>query len=172
VVATFFLSAGVYRLARRQALVRRAVAEENIGRVSGICADTTGTKTEGRMAKVHRLTAAGLGADWLRGLAALAGRGDGGDPLDEAILALVAPAVERAPGPLRVFPFTEARRRETALWPAAGGTVQAVTKGAPETVLALCTLAPEEADAWRDRVAGHAAAGHKVIAFASRALQA
>src|SRR5690606_21923427 len=36
----------------------------------------------------------------------------------------------------------------------------------------LCTLAPEEADAWRERVAGHADAGHKVIAFASRTLQA
>lgn len=172
VVFTFFLGAGVYRLARRQALVRRAVAVENIGRVSCICSDKTGTMTEGRLALVHRLPAAGLDADALLGLAALACRGDSGDPLDEAILALVAPAAEGAPGPLRVFPFTEARRRETALWPAAGGAVRAVTKGAPETVLALCTLAPEEADAWRDRVAGHADAGHKVIAFASRTLQA
>src|SRR5690606_39136505 len=144
VVFTFFLGAGVYRLARRQALVRRAVAVENIGRVTCICSDKTGTMTEGRLALVHRLPAAGLDADALLGLAALACRGDSGDPLDEAILALVAPAVEGAPGPLRVFPFTEARRRETALWPAAGGAVRAVTKGAPETVLALCTLAPEE----------------------------
>ena len=137
-----------------------------------VCLVDLGLPDRDGLALVHRLPAAGLDADALLGLAALACRGDSGDPLDEAILALVAPAAEGAPGPLRVFPFTEARRRETALWPAAGGAVRAVTKGAPETVLALCTLAPEEADAWRDRVAGHADAGHKVIAFASRTLQA
>jgi len=37
VVFTFFLGVGVYRLARRNALVRRAVVVENIGRVSYIC---------------------------------------------------------------------------------------------------------------------------------------
>ena len=49
VVFTFFLGVGVYRLARRQALVRRAVAVENIGRVTCICSDKTGTMTEGRL---------------------------------------------------------------------------------------------------------------------------
>src|SRR5690606_7867041 len=39
VVLTFFLGVGVYRLGRRQALVRKAVAVENIGRISAICTD-------------------------------------------------------------------------------------------------------------------------------------
>lgn len=47
VVFTFFLGVGVYRLAQRRALVRRAVVVENIGRVSCICSDKTGTITEG-----------------------------------------------------------------------------------------------------------------------------
>jgi Ca2+-transporting ATPase len=49
VVLAVFLGVGVYRLARRQALVRRAVSVENIGRVSCICSDKTGTVTEGRL---------------------------------------------------------------------------------------------------------------------------
>ena len=49
VAFTFFLGLGVYRLARRQALVRRAVSVENIGRVTCICSDKTGTITEGRL---------------------------------------------------------------------------------------------------------------------------
>lgn len=49
VVFTVFLGVGVYRLARRQALVRRAVCVENIGRVTCICSDKTGTITEGRL---------------------------------------------------------------------------------------------------------------------------
>ena len=47
VVLTFFLGVGVYRLAKRQALVRRAVVVENIGRVSCICSDKTGTDHAG-----------------------------------------------------------------------------------------------------------------------------
>ena len=54
VVFTFFLGAGVYRLAKRQALVRRAVAVENIGRITCICSDKTGTMTEGRLVLAHR----------------------------------------------------------------------------------------------------------------------
>ncbi|HET7340965.1 MAG TPA: HAD-IC family P-type ATPase, partial [Methylomirabilota bacterium] len=49
VVFTIFLAVGVYRLARRDALVRRAVSVENIGRVTAICSDKTGTITEGRL---------------------------------------------------------------------------------------------------------------------------
>jgi len=47
VVFAFFLGVGVYRLARSGALVRRAVSVENIGRVSCVCSDKTGTITEG-----------------------------------------------------------------------------------------------------------------------------
>ena len=49
VVYTFFLGVGVFRLARRNALVRRAVAVENIGRVSCIVSDKTGTITAGSL---------------------------------------------------------------------------------------------------------------------------
>ena len=167
VVFTFFLGAGVYRLARRQALVRRAVAVENIGRVTCICSDKTGTMTEGRLALVRREPASGLEEDALLALAALACRRDSGDPLDAAILALV-PQADTRTAPLRVFPFTEARRRETALWPQAPQAALAVTKGAPETVLDLCALAEAARADWLARVAAHAGKGHKVIAFASR----
>lgn len=57
VVLTFFLGVGVYRLARRKALVRRAVVVENIGRVTVICSDKTGTLTKGKLALAHQLPA-------------------------------------------------------------------------------------------------------------------
>src|SRR5690606_6255790 len=67
---------------------------------------------------------------------------------------------------------TEARRRETALWPQAPQAALAVTKGAPETVLDLCALAEAARADWLARVAAHAGKGHKVIAFASRTVDA
>lgn len=167
VVYTFFLGLGAFRLARRKALVRRAVAVENIGRTSCIVSDKTGTITEGRLRLAHVLPAAGQREEDVVRAGRWASRADSGDPLDEA---LHAGAAAGETGRTSVFPFTETRRRETVLWRDADGTVLAVTKGAPETVLALCGQAPQELAHWRAGVEQLAAAGHKVIAVAQRSL--
>ena len=59
VVYTFFLGLGVFRLARHKALVRRAVAVENIGRISCIVSDKTGTITAGTLVLTQVRAAAG-----------------------------------------------------------------------------------------------------------------
>ncbi len=170
VVFTFFLGIGVYRLARLRALVRRAVSVENIGRVSVVCADKTGTMTEGRLALTHLLPAPGLDdADLLR-YAALASRPSSSDPLDAAVLRAAAGAAAGWTA-LATFPFTEGRRREGAVVRAPDGALLATTKGATETVLGMCTLAPDELAAWSDRSDALAAEGHKVIACARNPLE-
>jgi Ca2+-transporting ATPase len=141
VVFTVFLGVGVHRLAKRKALVRRAVSVENVGRVSTLCSDETGTITEGRLELTHVLPPpAGSRSLTLR-VAALASRSDAGDPLDAAVLALAdgeAGAPVRAVT-LQVFPFTEDRKRETAVVEESGALLVA-TKGSHEVVLAVCEL--------------------------------
>jgi len=168
VVFTFFLGVGVYRLARRRALVRRSVAVENIGRVSCICSDKTGTLTEGRLTLAHRIPATGTPPEQLVYWAAAASRRDSGDPLDAALTdaAPEAIAIER----LATFPFTEDRRRETAIIRLADGARMAVVKGAPETVLGLCDAIASTSEIWRAHVATYASSGHKMIAVAIKRL--
>jgi Ca2+-transporting ATPase len=172
VVFTFFLGVGVYRMAQRQALVRRAVTVENIGRVRYICSDKTGTITEGRLRLEHLLPAPSIGDDRLLFLASLAARGDSGDPMDEAILkAAGVKGIARArPETIETYPFTEDRKRETAIVRADDGRLLVVTKGAAEVVLAMSTLDDAERAAWLDKIAGLAEGAHKVIAVASRAV--
>src|SRR5690606_107061 len=167
VVFAFFLSVGVYRLAHRQALVRRAVVVENIGRVTCICSDKTGTLTEGRLHLSHVQPAAGSTAEACTALAASAARPDSSDPLDQALLAAAKPI---AGALVAAFPFPEDRRRETAVLRDGDGRLLAVIKGAPETVLAQCDLEPEQRAAWLARTAQLAAGGHKIIACARRGL--
>ena len=169
VAFTFFLGAGVYRLAKRQALVRRAVAVENIGRVTSICCDKTGTLTEGRVRLAHALPAASASRADLIETAVLASRRESNDPLDAALLD-EAPEQITAREPVAVFPFTEDRRRETAILRDRPGVLIAATKGAPETILAVCQLAPTERATWEARIADLAASAHKVIGCARREL--
>ncbi len=170
VVYTFFLGVGVFRLARKKALVRRAVAVENIGRITCIVSDKTGTITAGSLVLAHQTPADGQDKASMLQVAAFAARPDSGDPLDQALHGEAGPLppAER----LADFPFTEARRRETVLWRLAAGDVVAFTKGAPETVLSGCELSESARAAWLARVDDYAKSGHKVIACARRSLPA
>lgn len=167
VAFTFFLGVGVYRLARRQALVRRSVVVENIGRVTCICSDKTGTLTEGRLTLAHVLPADGIEAAELRQIAALASRAGSGDPIDVAVLEGVPAAPETL---VATFPFTEDRRRETGIVRRSDASVQAAVKGAPETIFAMSTLTAKEKEAWHAKTEELGATGHKVLACARKNL--
>lgn len=188
VILVVFLGVGVHRLARRKALVRRAVSVENVGRITCICSDKTGTITRGELGLTHRLAAPPFSPVRLLARAARACRAESGDPLDEAILrardaeqastrpdppaSTDDPAGQRLTGEeevLATFPFTEDRRRETTALRLPDGTVLAVTKGAPELLLSLCALEPRARSDWEQRVSDWASDGHRVIACASRA---
>lgn len=167
IVFTFFLSIGVYRLARRSALVRRAVAVENIGRVTCICSDKTGTLTEGRLELAHLLPADTASEERLLMAAVVASRAGSNDPMDRAVHARGRTAVGER---LATFPFTEDRRREVgvARHPELG--VFAAGKGAPETILGMTTLSQAERDEWLEQTRALASTGYKVIACAARSL--
>ncbi len=170
VVFTFFLGVGVFRLARRQALVRRAVSVENIGRVTTVCSDKTGTITEGRLRLTHLRPVRGVDdADLLR-LTTFASRAESGDPLDLAVIAEAATMDIDLDGLARLatFPFTEGRKRETAIVRDKLGAVIAVTKGAAETILGMCDASESERSQALSDIAALAEEGHKVIACAWR----
>lgn len=170
VVYTFFLGVGVYRLAKKNALVRRAVAVENIGRVTCILSDKTGTITEGALVLSHYMPAPGLDNHGLLQVATFAARQDSGDPLDQALFKAFGTTC--ASGRVAEFPFTEARRRETAIWSKDAAGLAAYTKGAPETILAICALPELERSHWLDVVNQHAQSGRKVIGFAWKSMPA
>lgn len=171
VIYTFFLGMSVFRLAQRQALVRRAVAVENIGRTTAIITDKTGTLTEGVLAVAHWVPADGHDEPFLMQVARRAVRAASADPLDLALRASdVRPASDA--DVFAAHPFTEARRRETLVRREPDGVHHAYLKGAPETVLPRCGLDDAEQARWQAEVRRLAAAGHKVVAFACRPVDA
>jgi Ca2+-transporting ATPase len=171
VVFTFFLGVGIYRLAKKQALVRRAVSVENIGRVTQICSDKTGTITTGELELTHIDPAQAGEEDKVLEVGALASNAEGADPVDIAIFRKAAaqkvPLVEAT----KRFPFTEDRKRESAFAKIENGDV-IVTKGAPETIFNLSQLTQTQKETWLQKTNDWAKAGHKVLACAKRSLSA
>ncbi len=166
VVFTFYLGIGVWRLARRQALVRRAATVESIGRVSVICTDKTGTLTEGRLRLAHTLPATSTSEERLLQLASLASRAESADPLDDAILTR-APSVSWV-GERRTFPFTEDTKREAVIVRDPSGSLLVACKGATETVLSMSTMSDLDRKHWTAVGDQLAESAHKVIAVAER----
>lgn len=167
VVFTLFLGVGVFRLAQKQVLVRRSVSVENIGRITQICTDKTGTITEGRLSLTHLETTSGLDDAAVLTAAGAASTSDT-DPMDLAIKSACKDRQILPPHPLRVFSFTEDRKKETAVAASPMGIMHAYTKGAPETIVASSTLDPRGQAHWMARVSHWAKGGHKVIAIAQK----
>lgn len=172
-VVSTSLAAGTRALARRKVLVKRLVSIEDLGDVEVLFTDKTGTLTEGRLEFMRAVRPDGAAADEVLALGmlctelAVAGPGvEAKDPVDAALWAAPgAPAAEvRGRSRLALLPFDHDRRRESVLVTGPEGSPVLVTKGAPESVLAVCRGVPPGAEAVLD---GELAAGHRVLAVAS-----
>ncbi|MGU3468336.1 magnesium-translocating P-type ATPase [Methylobacterium sp. C33D] len=177
-ITTVTLSRGALRLAERKVIVKRLAAIHDLGAMTILCTDKTGTLTAAEIALTRSLDGGGRDDPRAARLAAVAADlgGDRG--------ALDAALVRAAPGAAagwrltgrRAFDF--ARRSGSVRVDGPEGPLL-IVKGAPEAVLALCThrragvarapmTAAERAEAL-DRVRALAADGLRGIAVASRA---
>ena len=162
------LAAGARRLAKRQVLVKRLVCIEDIGNISVLVTDKTGTLTQGTMTFAKSIDPAGRPDPGLAVLAAstVEDGGAGTGTTDALDGALVAAGGSGAPVAIAAIPFDHERRISSALVDLEG-TRQLVAKGAPESILARCApaKAAAAATAHADR---ELAAGGRVIAVATR----
>jgi Mg2+-importing ATPase len=135
------LARGALRMADKQVIVRRLTSIEDLGGISVLCTDKTGTLTEGRVTLHAALGVDGEASDKVRLYAQVNASFETGftNPIDEALRAMPAPGVARF-RKLDEVPYDFVRRRLSVLAADGDGAVL-ITKGALANVLEVCTQA-------------------------------
>jgi H+-transporting ATPase len=137
-VLSVTMAVGARLLAKKNAIVSRLVAIEELAGVDVLCSDKTGTLTQNKLTLGAPFAVNDITPDEVILNAALASRSDDDDTIDLAVLdgvkdhdALATYAVEH------FQPFDPVSKRTEALVTAPDGTSFKVTKGAPQVILAL-----------------------------------
>jgi H+-transporting ATPase len=165
-VLSVTMAVGARYLARREAVVSHLPAVEEMSGVDVLCADKTGTITKNELAIAEVVVIDDrAGRKQVLQEAALTAERDGGDPIDQAILAaLGGPA-----GDVRVLafePFDADRKRAEARIEEADGSQYRVAKGAVQAILDLVGAPANGAGRVSQVTAAFAHKGYRALAVA------
>lgn len=178
------LALGVMKLSKENALVKKLAACESVGAIDVICSDKTGTITENRMSVIDVKCS---DEKWLeRNIlfntnSSMKKDAEGkkiyiGNPTEVALLNyLLEKGREERPAEEKLifqYPFNSMKKSMGTIVEKTGADNEYLflLKGAPERVIELCNMTPEENEKQREVIAGEQVLGRRVITFAHRVL--
>ena len=162
-VLTVSLAVGASALARREAIVSRLAAIEEMAGMDLLCSDKTGTITRNAISVAAVSPAPGVRDEDVLAAAAFASSGASADPIDTAILAKAGPG----PGTVTAFvPFDPVPKYSKATVRGPDGPVYETAKGAPQAIAALCRLAGDDLERVDDAVTALAEKGYRALGVA------
>ena len=187
-IVSVTLAAGARAMSKQGVIVRRLDAIENLGSMTVLCTDKTGTLTEGTIVLADATDPKGRSSAAVRQLAFLNASFETGidNPIDAAIVSAGEQAGLSTAGHEKIdeIPYDFLRKRLTIVM-AEGGDAErhlVVTKGAFSNVLSICTQVEHDGAvlALTDAVTAELSAyyeakgkaGFRVLALATRAVSA
>lgn len=137
-VLSVTMAVGARLLAKREAIVSKLVAIEELAGVDVLCADKTGTMTQNKLTLGDPYSVNNVSTEQVILNAALASRAENNDTIDLAVLGgLKNKEVLNDFQTLHFQPFDPVHKRTEATVKATDGKTFKVTKGAPQVILEL-----------------------------------
>jgi H+-transporting ATPase len=166
-VLSVTMAVGARLLAKKEAIVSRLVAIEELAGVDVLCADKTGTLTQNKLTLGDPFCVGAVTADQIILDAALASRAEDKDTIDMAVLGgLKNDSALKGYKVTHYQPFDPVHKRTEATVTGTDGKVFKVTKGAPQVILALAVDAAEVKSAADKAVNDFAARGFRSLGVA------
>ena len=170
-VLSVTMAVGAIALAKKEAIVSKLVAIEEMAGVDVLCSDKTGTITKNELTLADVRPLEGFtGSDVLL-YGSLASRAEDQDPIDAAILAKAgdAGALDTTPSSYKVTeftPFDPVSKKTEATVEGADSSRFKVSKGAPQAILALTSQNSERAQQVNVLVDAFAERGYRALGVA------
>ena len=143
-VLSVTMAVGARLLAKKEAIVTRLAAIEELAGMDILCSDKTGTLTQNKLTLGDPFTVNNIPPDQVILYAALASRAEDKDTIDMAVLgSLKAGQSLKGYRVLHFQPFDPTHKRTEATIKDAAGKEYQVTKGAPQVILQLSANAGE-----------------------------
>jgi H+-transporting ATPase len=166
-VLSVTMAVGARLLAKKQAIVSKLVAIEELAGVDVLCADKTGTLTQNKLTLGDPFCLDKTTPDQLILAAALASRSENDDTIDLAVLGGLKDKAATKPFKITHFqPFDPVHKRTEATVQAEDGTTFKVTKGAPQVIQALADNGATVKDAVDKAVDDFAKRGFRALGVA------
>ena len=166
-VLSVTMAVGARLLAKKQAIVSKLVAIEELAGVDVLCADKTGTLTQNKLTLGEPFCLDAINADDLILAGALASQAANNDTIDLAVLGGLKDRQALKPYQVTHFtPFDPVHKRTEATVKGADGKIFKVTKGAPQVILALSANAASVKSAVDKAVDDFAARGFRALGVA------
>jgi H+-transporting ATPase len=141
-VLSVTMAVGARLLAKKEAIVTRLSAIEELAGVDVLCSDKTGTLTQNKLTLGDPFTVDGIAPDKVILWAALASRAEDKDTIDLAVIGGVKDDKElKSCQVLHFMPFDPVHKRTEATVKGADGKQFFVAKGAPQVILKMATNA-------------------------------
>jgi H+-transporting ATPase len=166
-VLSVTMAVGARLLAKKQAIVTRLSAIEELAGVDILCSDKTGTLTQNKLTLGDPFCLDEIPADQLILNAALASRADNKDVIDLAVIGgLKGDLALKGYEVVHFQPFDAVKKRTEATVKGADGKEFKVAKGAPQVILALAANAKTVKAAVDKAVGDFAARGFRALGVA------
>jgi H+-transporting ATPase len=166
-VLSVTMAVGARLLAKKEAIVTRLAAIEELAGVDVLCSDKTGTLTQNKLTLGDPFSVNNVPAEQVILNAALASRADNKDTIDLAVLGgLKNEQALKGYHVVHFQPFDPVHKRTEATLKATDGKEFKVTKGAPQVILELSANAEQVKPAVEKAVNEFAARGFRSLGVA------